>query len=313
LSEPEIRIDQLTGLRTLLAPGRSDRPGTPRPPKPEPPGDDGDCPFCEGSEDRTPPEVDAIRPGGGEANGPGWLARTVPNLYPVLPDPGAHEVIVHGPSHKRTLLELDDEEFAAAIEAWRARSRAHAEAKYVHLIVNEGPAAGASLDHTHAQLYALSFVPTAVARERERFAGHAHETNGGVLLEDVAADEVRQRERLVAIDDEALLVCPWASRGPFELRVIPRQVKASFGEDTTGGAMLRTALRALAARFDGCPPFNLWVRTAPYDAEFFHWHIDVLPRLTIRAGFEIGTGVEISTYAPERAAAELRECLEGAG
>ena len=112
--------------------------------------------------------------------------------------------------------------FAAAVAGWRERMRAHADAAYVHLIVNEGPDAGASLEHSHAQLYALAFVPAEIARERERVTAYHERTMGGHLLDDVAAEEVRRRERLVAIDDEAMLICPWASRSPFELRVIPR-------------------------------------------------------------------------------------------
>ena len=126
--------------------------------------------------------------------------------------------------------------------------RAHAEdAAYVHLIVNEGPDAGASLEHSHAQLYALRFVPAEIARERERAAAYHERTMGGHLLADVATEEVRRRERLVAIDDEALLVCPWASRSPFELRVIPRRPAPRSSDDGEAGtAMIRTALRALA-------------------------------------------------------------------
>ncbi len=101
--------------------------------------------------------------------------------------------------------------------------RAHADAAYVQLIVNEGGGAGASLEHTHAQLYALPFVPAAVARERERAGAYRERTGGGGLLSDVLVEEVRRRERLVAIDDEAALICPWASRSPFELRVLPRR------------------------------------------------------------------------------------------
>ncbi|MDX6652240.1 MAG: UDPglucose--hexose-phosphate uridylyltransferase [Solirubrobacterales bacterium] len=354
MSEPEVRIDQLTGLRTLLAAARADRPGSLKPPRSDQHTDPSDCAFCEGHEDRTPAELFANRPGGGETNGPGWLTRVVPNLYPALnqtpsgaqaaaaapaaaapdtglaspadplassrrgaepdlfsrrPASGSHEVIIHSPEHHSSLLGLDEEGFAAAIEAWRQRMRDHAEAAYCHLIVNEGAAAGASLEHSHAQLYAMTFVPADVARERERFGSYAERTMGGALLQDIGAEEVRRGERLVAIDDECILICPWASRGPFELRVLPRQAAAGFGEDGSGTAMLRTAMQALAKRFDGLPPYNLWVRTAPRGAEHFHWHIDLLPRLAVRAGFEIGTGVEICTYEPERAASDLRECL----
>ena len=134
---------------------------------------------------------------------------------------------------------------------------------------------------------------------------------GSHLLGDVATEEVRRRERLVAIDDEALLICPWASRSPFELRIIPRRPEPSFEAEGQGGAaMLGTALRALAAVFGALPQLNLWIRTAPRGTEEFCWHLDLLPRLTIRAGFELGTGVDINTYAPERAASDLREALD---
>jgi len=349
VSAPEVRIDQLTGLRTVLAPGRAERPDafteTPIPQSAE----DGECPFCEGREDRTPPEVHAVRPGGGEPNSPGWTTRVVPNLYPVLSDAdeterpsgadsgltspadplrassrvaepdlfaaspaaGAHEVIVNAPRHVASLAELDEDSFAAALDAWRERIRAHAgAAAYSHLIVNEGPAAGASLEHTHAQLYALDFVPTVVARERERFTAYHERTAGAHLLEDVAADEVRRAERLVAIDDEALLVAPWASRSPFELRVIPRRPAPCFeDEGAAGTGMIHTALGALARLFGSAPQLNLWVRTAPRGVEEFHWHVDILPRLTVRAGFEMGTGIEVNVYPPERAAEDLRRVL----
>jgi UDPglucose--hexose-1-phosphate uridylyltransferase len=346
MSEPEIRIDQLTGLRAVLAPGRAERPDAFARADVPPAAAGAECPFCEGREDRTPPEVWAARPGGGEPDTPGWTARAVPNLYPVLgstadpapdaesglgstadplrasarerapdlfsrlPAQGAHEVIVNAPEHVASLSELDEGRFAGAVAAWRERMRAHRDASYLHLIVNEGPDAGASLEHTHAQLYALPFVPVAIARERERTAAYHERTMGGSLLSDLAAEEVRRRERLVAIDDEALLVCPWASRSPFELRVIPRRPAPSFeAADPTGTGMIRTALVALERLFDAAPQLNLWVRTAPRGAETFAWHVDLVPRLTLRAGFEMGTGVEVNVYPPERAAADLREAL----
>jgi UDPglucose--hexose-1-phosphate uridylyltransferase len=350
--QPEIRLDQLTGLRTILSPARADRPfdfgGT---------ASDTDegaaerCPFDEGREDRTPPEVWADRPGGGAPDTPGWRTRAVPNLYPALaqregdesaggsqPDEGLtaagdplrassrgrepdlfkastatgfHEVIVHTPRHKTSLGQLDDGELAGAAAAWRERMSAHSEgAAYVQLIVNEGKEAGASLDHSHSQLYALGFVPAQVARERERFASYNQHTMGGDLLAEIASEEVRRRERLVAIDDDALLICPWASRSPFELRIIPRDPAPSFeGDGEVGLGMLRTALRALEGRFGRVPQFNAWTITAPRGADPFHWHLDIAPRIGIRAGFEMSTGVELNVFPPERAAAELREAL----
>jgi UDPglucose--hexose-1-phosphate uridylyltransferase len=233
-----------------------------------------------------------------------------PALFASQPAEGAHEVIVHCPEHTTSLAELSEERFGVAVGAWRERMHAHAEdASYVHLIVNEGPDAGASLEHSHAQLYAMRFVPAEVARERERASAYHERTMGGHLLSDVATEEVRRKDRLVAIDDEAVLVCPWASRSPFELRVIPRRPAPTFDEDGTGTGMIRTALRALAALFGSSPQLNLWVRTAPRGTDEFCWHVDVLPRITVRAGFELGTGVEVNVYPPERAAADLRDAL----
>lgn len=346
MTEPEIRIDQLTGLRTILAPARADRPNAfavDRRPLSDPDG----CPFCEQHEEDTPEEVWAARPEGGDPNSPGWTQRAVPNLYPALieaeggaaqaepdsgfaasadplrssarirepdlfssrPAIGAQEVIVHTPRHVNSLSALKPEEIEGAVAAWRARMRDHSNAACVQVIVNEGPGAGASREHTHAQLYALSFVPAAIARERERVASYRERTGGSGLLSDVLAEEVRRGERLVAIDDDAALVCPWASRSPFELRIVPRAQSPRFEDDTAGAAMLGTAVRALAERFGSSPELNLWVRSAPRGAEAFHWHIDIAPKLTIKAGFELATGVDINVYPPERAAADLRETL----
>jgi UDPglucose--hexose-1-phosphate uridylyltransferase len=236
---------------------------------------------------------------------------TQPDLFARMPAAGAHEVIVHSPQHATSLAELSQEPFAGAVAAWRERMRAGAEdASYVHLIVNEGPDAGASLEHSHAQLYAMRFVPAAIARERERASAYHERTMGGHLLAEIATEEVRRGERLVAIDDEALLICPWASRSPFELRVVPRRPVPSFELDgETGTGMIDTALRALAALFDSPPQLNLWVRTAPRGADEFCWYVDLAPRLTVRAGFELGAGVEVNIYPPERAAADFRDAL----
>jgi UDPglucose--hexose-1-phosphate uridylyltransferase len=229
-----------------------------------------------------------------------------PDLFASRPASGTHEVIVNGPAHVTAMAELNEKQFAATVATWRERMRAHADAPYVQLIVNEGGSAGASLEHSHAQLYALDFVPAAVARERERVGAYAERTAGGSLLSDVLVEEVRRRERLVAMDDDAALICPWASRSPFELRVVPRVPAPSFAEDTTGVTMIYTALRLLAERFEHPPELNLWVRTAPRGAEHFHWHVDIAPRLNVKASFEFATGVDINTYPPERAAADLR-------
>ncbi len=151
-------------------------------------------------------------------------------------------------------------------------------------------------------------MPADVARERERFAAHAVRTMGSNLLEDLVGAEVRRRERIVAIDDEAVLLCPYASRHPFELMLAPRRRRERFEDDgPTGAALLHRALSLLRARFEEDPPLTLWVRTAPRGADRFCWRIDVVPRLTQPGGLELGTGLARNPVAPERAAAELRD------
>jgi UDPglucose--hexose-1-phosphate uridylyltransferase len=357
---PEIRIDPLSGHRTIVAGERSRRPGgaptlseAERAPEPIDPERD---PFAVGHEDRTPPELYAVRPGGGVPDSPGWTVRVVPNLYPALapaedgaaqgeearelvpggrgiaaggaraepregtrgaalaelfsslPARGAHEVIVNGPQPVLSLAELPVEQVAAAMDVWRERMRFHEDCAYVQLIVNERRQAGASLPHTHSQLYGLDFVPAAVARERERASAYATRTMGQSLLGDVVAEEVRLRERVIAIDEEAVLMAPYASRLPFQLMLAPRRPVPRFEQDgPTGAALLHDGLRRLARHLGASPPLNMWVRTAPRGAEHFCWRIDVLPRLTHLAGLELSTDVNLNIVAPEHAAALLRD------
>jgi UDPglucose--hexose-1-phosphate uridylyltransferase len=345
---PEIRTDPLTGAKTIVAGERSIRPGgEPKCPAPEPIDRERD-PFAEGNEEMTPPELYAERPNGGVGgtpNGPGWRVRVVPNLFPALtaggdgtahgsdagsadgtrtdpedprpdlfaarPATGAHEVIVNAPDSVHSLAELSPEQVEAAVEVWRKRMRTHSESAYVQLIVNERREAGASLAHTHAQLYALDFVPADVARERERAGAYAARSDGGDLLGDLLAEEVRRGERVVALNEEAVLIAPFGSRVPYQLMLAPRRPHARFEEEDGGGgpgcaALLHDGLRRLARRFGTTPPLNLWVRTAPRGADRMCWRIDVFPRLTHLAGLELSTGVHLNIVAPEDAAAALR-------
>jgi UDPglucose--hexose-1-phosphate uridylyltransferase len=323
----ELRVDPLTGLRSVIASARAARPGGHFDLEPPPPIDAAKDPFAPGHEDQTPPEVYAVRPDGGGPDTPGWTVRVVPNLYPALtvdahepeaeanldlytaqPAAGHHEVIVNAPDAVNSLVELDVGQLTVAMEAWRQRMLVHADAACRHLIVNERREAGASLPHTHAQLYALRFVPAAIARERERFTAYATRTMGGNLLGDLVQEEVRRRERIVAIDDEAVAMAPYASRVPFQLMVAPRSPRPRFEDDgPLGAALLHDVLGRLARRLGASPPLNLWVRTAPSGADHFCWRFDILPRLTHLAGLELGAGVNLCITAPEQAAAELRD------
>ena len=339
----------------LIAPGRAERPDDFSAGAWQPSGRDG-CPFCEGNESATPPEVAATRPDGSAPDGPGWLTRTVPNLYPAVTpreggssapgrivanragaessafsspaDPllasgrgsepdmfvaraahGSHEVIVNAPGHVASLATLDEAGLATAVAAWRERMRAHSDASYVQLILNQGPDSGASLEHTHAQLGAMEFVPPAVARERERAGAYRERTAGASLLGEILREEIRRGDRLVAIDDEVALICPWASRHPYEMRIVPRRPTGRFEEDEGGAAMLGRAVDALTKLFGDPCQLNLWVRTAPRGVEHFHWHLDLIPRLEPVSAFEMATGVDINIVAPETAAETLRNAI----
>jgi UDPglucose--hexose-1-phosphate uridylyltransferase len=269
----EVRTDPLSGLRAVVA---TDADAG---------ADAGGAPLL--TPQAPPPPPDAQ-----------------PALYAARAATGAHELIDSGPAGGGSLAALTAQELQAAVEVWRERMRAHAGAAYLHLCVDEPSAPGAA---SQAQLYALDFVPALVARERERFTAHATRTMGANLLEDLLQEEVRRRTRIVAIDDEAVLLCPYASSAPYALMLAPRRTRARFEDDgPSGAALLHDALSRLARRFGESPPLSLWVRTAPRDAERFCWRIDILPRLAPAPGLELGAGLHRNDVAPERAAAELR-------
>ena len=316
---PELRVDPLTGLKTIIAGDRAERPGAGFAVTADEPIDPAHDPFAPGHENETTAPL--------YVDGDPWRVRAFPNRYPVLeaepptperdanpdlftaqPAGGAHEVIVNAPDAVHSLAELEVDQVVRAVEGWRERMRANAGAACLHLIVNERREAGASVPHTHAQLFALGFVPAAIAREREHFAAYAVRTMGGNLLADLVQQEVRRRERIVAIDDEAVLMAPYASRAPFHLMLAPRRTRARFeDEGPTGAALLHDGLRRLKERLGASPPLNLWVRTAPAGAEHFCWRIEILPRLGQPAGLELGAGVNVCIHPPEQAAAELRD------
>ena len=327
MSEHEVRTCPFDGTRTIVAADRRGRPGGGWTVEPLAPLDPADDPFLEGHEVQTPPEVDADRPAVGAADGPGWLTRVVPNRFPLVaadtPDAepealpelfgasaarGAHEVVIQSPAAVQSLSQVDEPQLRRVVTMWQRRLRAHTGAPARLLFVNERKRAGASQPHTHAQLVTLPTVPAALARERERAEAYAIQRQGASLASDYLQEEVRRRHRVVAVDDETVLIAPWASRGPYHLTILPRTTALAFEEqpEGIGAAMLGDALRRLAARFGAPPPLNLWLRTAVSGAERTSWRIELLPALTQLGGLELASGLDVCTVAPETAAAELR-------
>ena len=279
----EIRIDPITGLRALVATA-------------------GDVP--EG--DRVAIGVVAVAHPMLRHDSPDAPPQDSPDLFGALAARGADELLAIASGSAGSLAGLAVEQLCAAADTWRERMRAHDDAAYVHLGVDEDPPS----ERIEARLLALGFVPAAVARERERFSAHAVRTMGGNLLEDIVQEEVRRRARIVAIDDEAVLLCPYASRHPFTLMLAPRRRRERFQDDgATGARLLHRGLGLLRERFGTCPPVSLWIRTAPRGAERFCWRIDVVPRLACPGAIELGTEIACNPVAPEQAAAELRALL----
>ena len=262
----------------MIAPGRAERPGAF--PNLEPPADSNElerCPFCAGREDHTPPETLRLPP-----DGP-WQVRVVPNLYPAFE---RQEVVVHGSEHLRSIAELSDAQLSLVAEAWQSRAEAARREgfPYVHAVVNESRSAGSSLPHTHSQLVWLREPPPAVIAEAK---GGEGVLDGVVVLQD----------RGIAA------VCPHASAVPYELRIAP----AARAGEAFASSLLAAALQAAAELLrrlrtvEGRPvPCNLWLHDSPW------WHLELVPRLTVAAGIELGAGIFVNPLPPEEAAARLR-------
>jgi UDPglucose--hexose-1-phosphate uridylyltransferase len=301
MSEHHLQRNALSGKWTVLVPGRRLRP---------PDGASSDpCPFCAGNEHLTPPEIEAIRPRGGAADGPGWTVRVVPNKFPVFAD--GHEVVVHSPDHRATLAALPEDHVVTVLSVCQRRLAAlrTSGTPAVALIVNQGFGAGASLAHPHTQLFATPIVPPTLLAELDNFA--LYETkHDGCLLCDLMARARDEGDRLV-LDGDVIAWTPRASRWPFELWLAPRRHEADFG--TTDPRRLAGPLRrvlAAVATATGDAALNWWVHTVPcrHDGPF-HWHVELTPRLTAIAGFELATDVAIEVLAPAEAAAQLRGAL----
>ena len=296
MTEGQLRQDPVTRQWVVVAPGRAQRPGASARADLDLPTEEEliSCPFCEGREERTPPETFAIRPGGDDRDTPGWTVRVVPNLYPVFEH---HEVVVSTPRHVRSFAELRDGEVAAVAVAWRERARAAREAgfPYVHALLNEGREAGASLPHSHTQLAWFEEAPPAVLTER---------AGGECSVCRHVKAELASGERLIAEREGLVLLAAYGGRLPYELLLVPREhvEETAFESDMLAPALglLAEALRRLHA-LEGPAPVNAWLHDRG------HWHLEVLPRLTVFAGIELGAGIYVNSLAPEQAAAAFRD------
>jgi UDPglucose--hexose-1-phosphate uridylyltransferase len=327
---PELRKDPVVGRWVIIATERARRPSdfVTEPVRPRA----TTCAFCEGHELQTPPEVLAGRPPDSRPNTPGWTYRVVPNKFPALRiegelEPsgeglfdrmngvGAHEVVIETPRHDASLAGLSVDAVTDVLLAYRERMvdlKKDPRFAYVLVFKNHGEAAGASLEHPHSQLIATPIIPIMVSEE---LAGSAqyYDLKERCVWCDMVRQERRGRARLVLESPEFVGLAPFAPRFPFETWILPTRHRAAFEESTeeelrgvaeTLGEVLRRMDQAL-----GEPPYNFMLHTAPFreaQLESFHWHLEVIPKLTRVAGFEWGSGFFINPVPPEAAAEALR-------
>lgn len=329
---PELRKDPILGRWVIISTERGKRPsdfsGTAKRTM-----ESKLCPFCPGNESATPPEILAIRPDCSEANKPGWTLRVISNKYPALRiegdlnregigifdkmnGVGAHEVIVETPDHDKDLVDLNQSRVEDIIWAYRERTadlRKDPRFQYILIFKNQGEAAGASLEHSHSQLIATPIVPKRVIEEIEG-ATKYFEYKERCVFCDIMKQEIADDERVVLQNDSFISLEPFAPRFPFETWILPKRHESAFEmirkeEIPALASILQETLRRLAKALSN-PPYNYVLHTSPVDndtAQEYHWHIEIMPKLTRVAGFEWGTGFYINPTTPEDAAAYLKE------
>lgn len=328
---PELRQDPITKKWVIIATERSKRPSDFHVQKEE--KKEGTCPFCKGNESLTPPEIISYREAGTKPNQPGWWIRVVPNKFPalqmnynekppqekfytVLPGRGAHEVIIETSEHDTSLEKHSLGQLEEIFRSWRERHdqlMKENNIKYIQIFKNEGAVAGASLHHPHSQLLAVSLIPDVVAEELDGARKYYQENQKCIYCE-INGVELQNNTRIVEENDGFVAYCPFASRFPFEIWIVPKQHNASFSalDDSLLKHLSRITKETISKLNVSLnhPPYNLILHTAPVgyqDVPYYHWHIEILPRLTIIAGFEWGTGIYINPTPPEEAARYLKE------
>jgi len=328
---PELRKDPVVGRWVIISTERGRRPSD-FPSQPVQ-AQGGPCVFCPHNEGKTPPEILAVRSPDSAGNGPGWSLRVVPNKFPALRiegelEPsgeglydrmngvGAHEVVIETPEHAATLATLPAAAVADVLLAYRERVvdlKKDPRFAYILVFKNHGAAAGASLEHPHSQLIATPIIPLMVAEELKG-GGEYYAMKERCVWCDVIHQERRSRRRLIAEANGFVALAPFAPRFPFETWIMPTRHRSAFEdagvEELRGLAeMLGEFLRRLD-RVLQRPPYNFMLHTAPLrdgPLDHFHWHLEIIPKLTNVAGYEWGTGFFINPMPPEDAAAALQE------
>ena len=327
----ELRRDPVIGRWVIISSERGGRPSDFEPAEPKP--RTGFCPFCEGNEDKTPPEIKALRAEGTLPNTPGWRIRVVSNKFPALQIEGelnkrargiydtmsgigAHEVFIETPEHDKTISTLPFEHIRDLMWTYRERIRDLEKDKrfqYILIFRNSGQAAGASLRHPHSQLIATPTIPKRIMEELNGVRRYLDFKERCVFC-DMVDEERAFRKRVVCENESFISFTPFAARFPFESWIMPKQHEACFKCVTDEQLPLLTeVMQGTIRRLDKClnfPPYNYVLHTRPVNVEMdycYHWHFEIFPRLTYIAGFEWGTGFYINPTPPEGAAEFLRE------
>jgi UDPglucose--hexose-1-phosphate uridylyltransferase len=328
---PDLRKDPIVGRWVIVAKSRAKRPHDFESTSRMKTG--GFCPFCEGNEDATPGEIIAYRPAGSHSNREGWRVRVVPNKFPALEiegdlqkrgdgiydmmrGVGAHEVIIESPQHLLSTADLEEEELREVFWVYRDRLvdlKKDPRLVYGMIFKNVGEQAGASLEHTHSQLIVTPIVPINVWEEMTGSL-EFYNYRGRCVYCDMIQQELATEKRIVLDTPRFLAFCPFASRFPFETWVLPKSHSSHYENIQKNGveelaAVMREVIGKIEVALDR-PAYNYIIHTAPFDSQelpHYHWHIEIIPRLTKTAGFEWGTGFYINPVPPEDAAAFLRD------
>lgn len=328
---PELRKDPIVGRWVIIATDRAKRPEAM---KPETPSLGSQyCPFCEGQEVNTPHEILAYRDRNSRPNEKGWRVRVVPNKFPALQvegdlnkrgegiydkmnGVGAHEVIIECPFHEENLANLSEDNIREVLWVYRDRLvdlKKDPRLVYGMVFKNVGAAAGATLEHTHSQLIVTPIVPISVLEEMTGSL-EFFKFRGRCIFCDMIQQELELEQRIVLDTPNFVSFAPYAARFPFETWIVPKHHNSHFeniqkNEVDELGTMLKMILKKLEIALDN-PAYNYIIHTAPFDTQalpHYHWHLEIIPRLTRVAGFEWGTGFYVNPVPPEQAASFLQE------